>query len=159
MQTGGQRCRKRQQGQTDSWHLTYIRWKQQTVVDFCHCSLSIVTKTSMQTATASPCPGARIYGAIAPGPPLEVKSFVLIFNVKNCAKLWTHLKIYTWNIPPASPIFTFLNTQLMMWFLSRNWSRVGVMETVAGAEHIRCKRKTITLYHPGVDTEWPSLII
>jgi len=37
---------------------------------------------------------------------------VLIFNVKNYAKIWTLLKMYTWNVPLGYPPLRLLNTQL-----------------------------------------------
>jgi len=37
--------------------------------------------------------------------PLDVKFFVLIFIVKIFyANIWTHLKIYTWNVTPPFEI-------------------------------------------------------
>jgi len=53
-------------------------------------------------------------GGLVPSPPLEVKNIVLIFNVKNYAKISTLLKMYTWNVPPGTPLFRFLNTPVRM---------------------------------------------
>ena len=60
----------------------------------------------------------RIYGwGLAPAPPWRWKMFVLIFNVKKkfYAKIWTLLKMYTWNVSPPPPL------QISK---LRHWSRI-----------------------------------
>ena len=41
---------------------------------------------------------------------------------KNCAKFWILLKMYTWNIPPETPLFSFLNTLLHMKIILLSYS-------------------------------------
>ena len=43
-------------------------------------------------------------------PPPKCEFLLLIFNVKNYAKIWTLLEMYTWNVPLGP--FRFLNTPL-----------------------------------------------
>ena len=45
-------------------------------------------------------------------PSPEMKKIVLIFNVKNYTKIWTLLKMYTWNVLPRPSLFSCLDTQL-----------------------------------------------
>lgn len=41
------------------------------------------------------------------------EKIILIFNVKDYTTFWTLLKLYTWNVPQATPLFRFLNLPLI----------------------------------------------